>query len=121
MKRFLVFVLLFPLFCFISLILVIGLMPMGQMFEGLATAYIALLVPALVLAVLERFLKQNWTVGLSAVAGFAWLWALTSDFGGGVMLTVAGIGALSAALCWLIARIVSRRELAQRRRGSTGG
>jgi hypothetical protein len=95
------------------LILIIGLMPMTQMFEGLATAYIALVVPALVLAVFERFLKQTWAVGLCAAAGFAWLWALISAFGPGglrVMLTAGGIGALSATLCCLIASMVRKRE-----------
>jgi hypothetical protein len=119
MTRMLVFVLLLPFLCLLSFVIVAGLPdPSGYLLVA-GAAYALMVGPAMLIAVVDRLLKQAWAVVACPLLGFLLacgvMYALLhgpNRFGLHEMLFFGGIGAVSAALCWLGARIMARSERA---------
>jgi hypothetical protein len=119
MKRMLVFVLLFPLLCLLSFLMVAGLPDPSEYLSLVGAAYALMVGPAMLIAVVDRLLKQGWAVVACSLLGFLLasgvMYALLhgpNRFGLHETLFFGGIGAISAALCWLGARMMVRSERA---------
>jgi hypothetical protein len=122
MKRFLIFVVLFPLFCLLSLV-AFSLVAFGvatvhpsEILLLCAAAYGLMVIPAVLIGFVDRALKQSWAILVCALVGFVSasgiMYALIrgpTRFGLYETFFYGGIGAVSAALCWLIARMLQRK------------
>jgi hypothetical protein len=117
MKRFLIFVVLFPLFCLVVFGATIGSFPHpSEILLLFAAAYVLMVIPAVLIGFVDRVLKQSWAILVCAPVGFVSasgiMYALIrgpNRFGFYEAFFFGAIGAVSAALCWLIARMLQRR------------
>jgi hypothetical protein len=116
MKRFPIFIALFPLACFVMF----GdwnRLNVGPLHELLAAAYMLLIIPALVVAAVDALVRNVLAV---VVAGFimppfaAYLaFGRTMGFGVREVIYFGAVGAASALACWLVAMLLNKQGRAQ--------
>ena len=117
MKRALTYVVLFPPGCLLIFMTLDRFRFADPLVTLLGAAYALMFIPSLAVAAVDRFIKSGWAVvatgALSAALAMLAILRGPNRYGldGGVFY--GAIGAASALVCWLIARMFDHHRRAQ--------